>query len=194
MRAVLFDMDGVLVDSFATWLAVLHEVAAELGTPPVSEEQLRLAFGQGVDEDTRTFFPGTTPDQLRTLYDACFPQHVDRMVANPKALGVLRDLGARGIGRAVVTNTQTSLTEQILAGCGLRAEVDLISAAEPGVPEKPEPDMLLRACTALGVAPSEALMVGDTEYDELAARAAGTPFLHYDLRQGEDLEAAIRQG
>lgn len=193
MHAVLFDMDGVLVDSFDTWLAVLEAVAHDLDMTPVTEAQVRAAFGQGIDEDTRTFFPGTTPPQLRRLYDAHFPAHVHRMVANPQALGVLRELGERGIKRAVVTNTQTSLTEQILSGCGLRDEVDVISAAEPGVPEKPDPTMLLRACTALDVAPSDARMVGDTDYDAEAAAAAGIDFLHYDLRHGEDLAAALGQ-
>ncbi len=194
MRAVLFDMDGVLVDSFDTWLGVLHAVAAELGTEPVTDEQLRGAFGQGIEEDTRTFFPGSTPEQLRALYDASMPRYLDRMVANPQALDVLQGLGARGISRAIVTNTQTSLAERILLGCGLREEVDLVSAAEPGVPEKPDPAMLLKACEAFGVRPADALMVGDTDYDEQAAVAAGIPFLHYDLRAGEDLAAALGQG
>jgi HAD superfamily hydrolase (TIGR01549 family) len=116
------------------------------------------------------------------------------MVANPQALDVLRGLGARGIKRAVVTNTQTSLTEQILLTCGLREEVDIISAAEPGVPEKPDPTMLLKACEALGVDPADVRMVGDTDYDAQAAEAAGIDFLHYDLREGEDLAAALGQG
>ena len=191
-RAVLFDMDGVLVDSFAMWFHAMNEVAVELACPPITEGALRASFGQGVEEDLRTFYRGIAREALTAAYQRAVARNVRYMTANPHAAEALQTLARRGIGRAVVTNTQASAVPSVLDACGLRPHFDFVFGVTDDIREKPAPDLLLAACDALGVRPAEALMVGDSSYDAQAARAAGVPYLHYELRSGADLRAALR--
>ena len=124
---------------------------------------------------------------LIKAYDPTSPIVIDRMEPNPQARAALLSLRERGIKTAIVTNTPTSLAREVLGGCGIFDLIDFLSGMEPGVREKPHPDLLLRAMEALEVTTADCVMVGDTEYDELSAKAAGVPFAQYDLRSGEDL-------
>ncbi len=190
-KAVLFDMDGVLVDSFPMWLHTMNEVAAMLGCPPIPEDALRAAFGQGVEDDLRTFYAGCTRAQLEDAYAQTLPRHAHRIAVNPTAPAALEALAARGIPRAVVTNTQAGAVPGLLTQVGLASHFDAVLGITPAVAAKPAPDLLLAACAHLGVDAAEALMVGDSIYDRDAATAAGTPYLHYEVRRGDDLLAAL---
>jgi HAD superfamily hydrolase (TIGR01549 family) len=123
-------------------------------------------------------------EEIRRRYDAAMPRHLHRVRVGTGTEAVLARLGERGLGRAVVTNTQGSLAREVLRTTGLEAHVDVLVAAGEGCREKPHPDLLERALARLGRAPEEARMVGDTDYDEAAARAAGVAFLRFDVRAG----------
>jgi HAD superfamily hydrolase (TIGR01509 family) len=191
LRAVLFDLDGVLVDSFEVWLAVVNEVALRFAAPPLTRAGLERIFGQGIEEDARTLYPGRSVPEIRAAYDAAMPRHVHLVQANPEAAPALDRLGARGIGRAIVTNTQDTLAPRILQAADLAARVDAVQGMGRGLREKPHPDLLLAALEVLGVPARDALMVGDTTYDEEAARAAGVRFVRYDVRSGASLLATL---
>jgi phosphoglycolate phosphatase/AHBA synthesis associated protein len=192
VSAVLFDLDGVLVDSFEAWLATVNEVAVRFGGAPFPRERIRAIFGQGVEADAETLYPGHAPAEIRRAYDETLPRHVPAVAVNPEARSVLDRLGRRGVRRAIVTNTQQSLAERILEAKGLAAAVDVVSAMRAGVREKPHPDLLTTALASLRVPPGSALMVGDSRYDEEAAVAAGVRFLRYEISRGASLDAALR--
>ena len=191
MRAVLFDMDGVLVDSFWTWFHTMNEVAAAFACPAIPEDRFAAAYGQGIEEDLRVFYPGRSRDELTAAYARTLPRHAAHLRANPEARDVLTWLGARGIGRAVVTNAQVDAIPGMLAAVDLEGCFDVVSGSRPGLAEKPAPDLLLDALGRLGVAPGEALMVGDTAYDEAAAAAAGVAYRPYVLRSGASLSRSL---
>ena len=113
------------------------------------------------------------------------------MTVNPEARRTLEGLRAQGLKCAIVTNTQASLAGLVLETVGLAAHVDACVAVVAGLREKPAPDLLQRALYLLEVAPAQALMVGDTDYDAQAAQAAGTPFLRYEIRRGASLWSAL---
>lgn len=191
MRAVLFDMDGVLADSHDVWFHVMNDVARTLGRPAITEAQMEAAFGQGLAEDERVFYPGTSLEALTRLYEEAFPRHVAHMRANPEAQATLGDLRARGLGIGVVTNTPQGLAEEILRVLELLPLVDVTSGLRPGVQEKPAPDLVLDALTQLDVAAPDAVMLGDSVYDEQAATAAGVPFRLYQLKAGTSLRTFL---
>ena len=174
VRAVLFDMDGVLVDSFEAWLHLMNATALHLGCPPVGREQFRAVYGQPTEEDVRMFFPRHTVAEVETFYDSHFGDYTQHIEGNPDAPGVLAILRQMGLGVAVVTNTPSSLARRVLEGLGLAPDQLVGGSDVPAA--KPAPDMVLRACSLLGVAPAEALMVGDSIYDRQAAAAAGVRF------------------
>jgi HAD superfamily hydrolase (TIGR01509 family) len=190
-RAVLFDMDGVLVHSFEAWTHVVSAVAERFGQGPVSRQRVAEVWGQGLSADAENLYPGRTVDEIRRAYEETFPRHVDALVVNPEATLVLGRLAALGIRRGLVTNTQQSLADRIVDRKGLRASFEVVAGVVPGLREKPAPDLLLRALEGLGVPVAEALMVGDTRFDEEAARDAGIAFLRYDFAAGEALHPAL---
>ena len=174
IHAVLFDMDGVLVDSFEAWARLMNATAQHFSCPPVDRERFRSVYGQPTTEDIRAFFPGQTVESVENFYNQHFSDYVDHVQAAPGASDVVRTLQGKGIVTATVTNTINPLATHILQRLGI--ETGLVIGANDVPAPKPDPSMLLLACQRLGVAPSESLMVGDSRYDQAAAAAAGVRF------------------
>lgn len=177
MRAVLFDLDGVLVQSKEVWFHLMRGAAAHFGHPDIARPAFEATFGQGVDADVNTFFRGTAYADLDAYYDAHFMDHAAHFVADPGAPAVFEGLHAAGVKTCVVTNTSTPLAREILARVGLRPG-GLVGSSDVAR-AKPAPDMVLAGLEKTGVAAAEAVMVGDSPYDREAARAAGVRFLGY---------------
>lgn len=178
-EAVLFDLDGVLIDSRDAWFHVLQDATRALGHPPIPRDAFDASFGQGVEADAATFFPGTSVDALDAWLAAHFLDHARHVVVNVDAGPVLRALSQRGARTAVVTNTQSALARETLRAAGL--EPDLVIGAHDVKRGKPAPDMVLLACERLAVAPARAVLVGDSRFDREAARAAGVRFVGYGI-------------
>jgi len=177
LRAVLFDLDGVLIDSSDAWYHLLGAAARDLGHPPIHRADFDASFGQGVEADVAQFFPRSTPAELLAYFDAHFLDHAQHVLVNPEAAPVLQALAGRGIATAVVTNTGSALAKETVRGAGL--EPDAIVGATDVASPKPAPDMVTLACERLGVSPAEALLVGDSRFDAEAARAAGVRFVGF---------------
>ncbi len=178
-KAVLFDLDGVLVDSGEAWFSLLNATAREFSAPPITREQFRETWGQGVHADVAQFFPHCTLARIERFYNAHFIDHVPHVAVDPDALAVFAALAEAGLSTAVVTNTPAPAARHILTKAGL-APWEVIGGTDVPRP-KPAPDMVLLALRRLSVKPEEALMVGDTLYDREAAGAAGVAFVGYGI-------------
>ncbi|MFV1959935.1 MAG: HAD family hydrolase, partial [Planctomycetota bacterium] len=188
---LLIDLDGVLVDSLRAWHEVVNDTRRHLGFEPIDEARLLGLFGQGVEDDVHNLYPGHATGEVRRLYDESMVRHIPSIRVGPETLEVLDWLGTRGLGRAVVTNTQRSLATAILRHTGIDRVVDAVAAAGGRAREKPHPDLLHETLAVLGTPASEAIMVGDTDYDAGAARAAGVRYVHFDLRVSPSLREAL---
>ena len=184
VRALLFDLDGVLLRSEGAWYRVVNAAAQAFGCPPVDRPTFEAHFGQGVEADAARFFPGRTPAEVAAYYEAHFSAHLGHVKVEPGAVEILEALGARGVPVAVVTNTPPVLARQLVSHTGLPVPESRVFGAGGTLREKPAPDLLLAACDALGVPPGGTLMVGDSPYDAQAAVAAGIPFLWYGRPEG----------
>jgi len=178
LDAVLFDLDGVLIDSRDAWYHLLCAAAREFGHPQLPRGEFAVSFGQGVEADGAQFFPGTSTQALLDYFDAHFLDHACHVLVNPDAGPLLDALGDRGIRRAVVTNTATALARATIRRAALEPD-EIVGTSD--APEKPDPGMLLLACERLGVKPERALMVGDSRFDREAAAAAGIRFVGYGI-------------
>jgi phosphoglycolate phosphatase len=174
LKAVLFDLDGVLVQSYDSWFRLVSAAAQDLGYPVVTIESFAATWGQGVDEDVRHFFPRHSRTEVERYYAEHFGAHADSLQVQAGAKMVLDDLVRTHIGTAVVTNTPTDIARTVIRAANLQPQ--FIVGSTDVEHDKPAPDMLLLACRKLAVTPIEALMVGDSHYDERAARAAGIRF------------------
>jgi HAD superfamily hydrolase (TIGR01509 family) len=193
--AVLFDLDGVLIDSYDVWFSVMNAAARHFGYPPVTAEAFRESWGQGMEADRETFFPRHEVEELAAWYDAHFADHLEHLVVSPGVPALFARLHARGLPSAVVTNTPNPLARELVVRAGAR--VDAVVGANDVARAKPAPDMVLHACALLGVEPARALLVGDSRFDRDAARGAGVRFaglgIDGDLRleRLEQLEAHL---
>jgi len=185
VRAVLFDLDGVLIDSYEAWFRVVNAAARHFRKPDVARERFQQSWGQGTDADLKEFFPGCSLQEVEAFYEKHLLDFGNEIKIDPEAQKVLIDLRNMDILRGVITNTPTFLARDLLAWVGLIGLVDATVGPEPGLASKPAPDIVRHACDLLQVQPAEAIVVGDSAFDEKAAQAAKVPFVgfRYDTSQ-----------
>lgn len=194
-RAILFDLDGTLLDTLDDVTLLLGRALAMHGLPPAPASAVRARLGDGarslvartlgLDEHDVRVDPVLA--SYRSTYEA---DPTPRTRLMPHAEELLAWAGGRGIALAVCTNKPAAVAREVVARTMPR--VFAVVVGQGDTPRaKPAPDLLDLALGRLGVAPSEALMVGDAPQDVFAGRAAGTRTAA--LRNGYgDAEALLR--
>lgn len=180
---LLLDLDGTLVDSFADICDGVRKACEAIGVP-ATDDLLRFATRGVPLEDFYAHAVGAPFDAPAEA--ARFTRFVDAYRAHylpgcvnttvpypgvPETLAAIRAL-ARPPVIAVATTKRSETARRVLEGTGLAALIDVVCGSD-GLPPKPDPAVLRRAAAEAGVAVEAALMVGDTDRDVLAARAAG---------------------
>lgn len=182
IEAVVFDLDGTLIDSIPDITLALNVAIEQAGLRSVSEQDVRGMVGHGARELVRDAVAAAAGGQAVTrsldeiysdymvAYDAapCVKTRV-----YPGVVDVLHRLGRAGIALGVCTNKPQSTTDLILSALGLGQVFGSIVGGRDGVALKPAPDMLRSVVAALGASPSTSVMVGDSAADAGAAHAAG---------------------
>ena len=185
--AVLFDLDGVLVDSYPIWFPVLNATLEAFARPAVTEEEFRATWGQSVSADLERWFPGFTQEELEAAYARHFLIHTSAVRVMEGAADTLRAIRDHGLPVAVVTNSQRDVAEALLNSAGLADLIDTVVTGSDVSRPKPAPDMILKAVDRLGRLPGSVTMVGDSEFDRTAAAAAGCTFIKFDGGDLKDL-------
>jgi HAD superfamily hydrolase (TIGR01509 family) len=180
LRAVLFDMDGLLVDSEPLWFEAERSVMARLGGRWTEADQQHLVGGSLAHTVSyireRAARPPEPAEIGRWLLDAMAALVSERGVAlMPGAAELLSELAAAGIPRALVTSTHRRIAEAVLARTGLTFGVTV--CAEDVRRGKPDPEPYLRAAALLGAPPGECVVLEDSPRGIAAARAAGCPVI-----------------
>jgi 2-phosphoglycolate phosphatase len=176
VRAVVFDLDGTLLDSYAAIHESLNSVLRAFGRPEVTlgETRTRVGYGlealiagclgpQDVAEGVRLF---------RESYERAGPESSSLL---PGADDVTRTLAARGLPLAIASNKPAYFSRQLLSRLGIADRFAVITGPDDGFPPKPAPHMVLVALAKMGTKASESLFVGDMPIDVATARAAGMP-------------------
>lgn len=176
-RAVLFDMDGVLVKSEEVWFRVVEAAGVQFRGSPVTREEFFPTFGQGTVADIPVFGFKCTAVELDAFYVTEFLEHLDAMWVNPDAKPLLTSLRAQGFATALATNTVGPLAQKILARADLTGLFDALGTSDRVPHAKPAPDILQLALRELGLQSSDAVMIGDSKFDRMAANAAGIRFI-----------------
>jgi len=182
-RAVLFDLDGTLIDSAPDIAAAVNELLAIEQLPPLSVDAVRKMIGNGVPKLVeRTFIASgcALTDIELDLRVATMMKVYSRHLTNhttlmPGALEAVSGLAAMGIKTAVVSNKPHSFTMQILIHFDFSPHLAAVQGAAPELLSKPAPDMLNAVMERLGISASQALFVGDSAVDSDAAKAALMP-------------------
>ncbi len=190
IKAVVFDLDGTLIDSAEDLCTALNRLLAEEALRPLALSEVVPMIGDGagrlVERGVLAAGGHVAKDALPVLtrrFLAHYEPHAaERTRPVPGAAEALAELAAKGLSLAICTNKPEQATRAILAALDLERHFAAVIGGDsvPGRP-KPDPAMVLAATGRLGAAPHEAVMVGDARNDVLAARAAGLPVL---LRRG----------
>lgn len=176
IEAVLWDLDGVLVDTallhYEAWRQFLNELGRSL-----SEEEFRRTFGLRNDLILREILGDVPAEELRRLSErkeALFRQHAAGQITPlPGAVELVRRSRERGRRTALVTSTPRANIDFVLEQVGLTGAFDTIVTAEDVSRGKPDPEGFLLAARRLGVPPERCLVIEDAPGGIEGARRAG---------------------
>lgn len=185
VRAVLFDMDGVLVFSEDAWFSVFNETLTHFGHAAVSRAEFDAIYGNGAAADRDAYMPERAVAEIDAAYARLFEEHLSEIRPNAAAPAVLAELRRRGIRTSVATNTTAPLARRVLALHGLLPLLDSTASADEAGAGKPDPAVVRLAAERVGVPLVECLFVGDSRFDAAAGAAAPVSFV--GLRHGEGM-------
>ncbi len=176
IRAVVFDMDGVLIDSEPVWSQVRAEMAAGHGRT-WTEEMHRACMGRGTVEwaeilRDRLGLPMTLEQIIDETRERMLTAYRRRLPLLPGAVESVRRM-ADGFAVALASGSMTALIEHVLAATGLDRVIPIVVFGDTIPRGKPEPDIYLEAARRLGVPPAECAGVEDSRNGLRALRAAG---------------------
>lgn len=177
VRAVLWDLDGTLTDSVRLVVDTMNAVISRHGGPLMPYDQLGAMTGLPLDAMFRLAWPDIADEHV-ARYRAEYREIYDE-VAIPAtklyrgARATLRAFHRAGLLQATVTGKRAADCERILRGLGLRRDIDVYLGGDSAARPKPAPDLAALAMQRLGVAPAEAVVVGDSMADIAMGRAAG---------------------
>jgi phosphoglycolate phosphatase len=179
-RALLFDLDGTLIDSAPDLAGAINELRARRGLEPCAYERLRPMVGRGARGMVGAAFglgPGEPGfDALRDEFLELYAARSLRLTRVFDAMQpVLQAIEARGLRWGIVTNKAERLTRPIVAGLALERRAAAVVSGDSTPHSKPHPGPLLEAARQLDLAPSECAYIGDDLRDVQAGRAAGMP-------------------
>lgn len=191
IKAVLFDLDGTLLDSAPDLVATLNHLRAGLGLAAMPVEDLRHFVSRGT---TGLIKAGMPPCDNETLeaWQVAFTDHFqeNNFINSRPFEGVgllLSELADRDIPWGIVTNKVESLSTPILEKAGWLALASTVICGDAVSHGKPHPEPVLAACSEIGMDPANVLMVGDDLRDVEAGRRAGcsTAFVLYGYADQE---------
>ena len=175
--AVLFDLDGTLLDTAPDMAAALNALLAEEGGPQIPFAQVRSHVSHGGTALVRLGFPEARDaefERLRSRLLKLYRAEIPRDTRLFDGLdGVLGELERLHVPWGVVTNKPGWLTEPLLAALGLATRAGCVVSGDTVAERKPHPLPLLHAARLMGLEPLRCLYIGDAERDVRAAKAAG---------------------
>lgn len=191
--AVIFDLDGTLLDTLDDLRDALNYTLHAFGYPQRTLDEVRRFVGNGIPNLIER---ATSPDApIQEMLDVFLPYYqrhnMDKTRPYAGVSEMLDRLKEQGRLMAIVTNKVHAASQAL---CGrFFPQVDVVVGSQPGLPNKPAPDMVRAAMERLGVGPEETVYVGDSEVDLATARNTGLDCVcvTWGFRDREELE---RQG
>ena len=199
IRAILFDLDGTLLDTVLDLHAAADAMLADLERPAVSVEAIRSYVGRGIPNLVKRVLAGDReaaddprppPSEALTSFRTHYARfNGQRAVPFPGVMEGLNAFRSAGLPMGVVTNKAHAFTVPLLDRTGLAPYLSVTVSGDTLPRSKPDPMPLIWACGKLGVSPAETLMIGDSVNDFTAARAAGCPvfLVPYGYNEGRDV-------
>ncbi len=175
-RAVIFDLDGTLVDGYAGILESLNPVLLRFRHGELTLAECRRLVGRGLPALMEGLLgPGNASEAVRLFRESYRETGPRGTFPLPGAENLLADLFRAGVPAAVASNKPVDFCRLLLADLGLLRYLVAVEAPGEGMPQKPDPAMVHALLPRLGSDPRSTLFVGDMPIDVATARAAGLP-------------------
>ena len=195
-KAVLFDMDGTVLDTLDDLADSVNRSLREFDLPEVSRFQVGQSLGNGAKYLIRHCLPEGSDEalceQVLSFYKPWYDAHC-RIKTKPYdgILQLMEALRADGIHQAIISNKPDSAVQE-LAEAFFSGLMDVVIGESPAVKRKPSPDTVLAAASQMGLMASDCVYIGDTEVDLETARNAGMDCIpvSWGFRTEEQLCAA----
>ncbi len=167
--AILFDMDGVLVDSLDSWWMALNSALQRFKHKEITREEFITTFwGHDLKDNLKRL---QLNPKVASFCNVTYGNHIDYIRIYPDTEETLEQLSP--YQKAIITNTPTDCTRQILKKFNIGQYFKEIITSDDVEKAKPDPEIVFTACARLSVNPKTVVLVGDTESDVKAGRAAG---------------------
>ncbi|MBR4474373.1 MAG: HAD-IA family hydrolase [Oscillospiraceae bacterium] len=176
-KAVLFDMDGTVLDTLDDLVDSVNRSLAEFSLPPVDSSVVRRNLGNGAAFLIAHCVPPRTEEDLCTrvleFYKPWYDAHC-KIHTRPYdgILPLMQKLRAHGLRLAVISNKPDTAVQE-LAAVFFPGMLDVVVGESPGIRRKPSPDTVLEAISRMGLAVEDCVYIGDSEVDIETARSAG---------------------
>lgn len=180
MQAVLFDLDGTLLDSARDFIAILQQMRAEQDLPPMAERLIQQKVSAGAAAMVSLALE-TGPGQpnFDTLKNDFLQRYAQQPCVHSRLFDGLPELlellELNGIAWGIATNKPEHFARPIVQALQLEQRAAVLVCPEQVSQPKPAPDMLLLACQQLSIEPQQAIYLGDDLRDIQAAQSAGMP-------------------
>jgi len=177
LRAVLFDLDGTLLDTAPDMIGALNSLRAENQLDLMSDAAARPSVSHGSARLVQIAFPDAAPDRFAALQRRFLELYGATLSARTRLFAgmdaVLAELAQRELKVGVVTNKPARLTDALLEALGLTSKFACVISGDTLSERKPHPMPMLHAAKLAGAEPGACLYVGDAQRDVQAAHAAG---------------------
>lgn len=194
MKAILFDLDGTLLNTVPDIMDCCNKVLAEFSLPLLSEEQTRRFVGNGAKKlvERMLFARQELFAPVYERYVALFPSFTGRTTLYPGERETLLALKERGLRLAIVTNKPHTATMRVYDALLKEFDFDVVQGYDGRFPLKPDPALSEDVIRRLGVSKKDCLFVGDGETDVQTALRLGIPCASvlWGFRSREELKNA----
>lgn len=205
VRGVIVDLDGTMVDTLGDFEAALNRMLAELDLPPVSRALVERTVGKGSEHLIRSVLEHQLAlPQVNALMEPAWRIYQHHYLeingafsdVYPGVLAALQQWQESGLQLACLTNKPLDFARPLLKAKGLDVFFAQVFGGDSFERKKPDPLPLHKTCEALGTLAAQTLMVGDSENDGLAARAAGCPvvLVSYGYNHGRPIREVDADG
>ncbi len=184
-KAVVFDLDGTLVDSAADIARAINAGFEVMGTPPFTAHDVHRLVGEGavvaINRAAAAAGVALSDEKRALVMERFFAKYAEVSAEGnglyPGARELLTALRARGVKTALCTNKAEPVAKIAAKALGISDLLDVIVGARDDRPRKPFPDMIHACIDPVGVSVRDAVMIGDSKADLGAARSAGVPII-----------------
>jgi len=168
-KAILFDMDGVLVDSLDSWWLSLNTALEAYNQKKISRDEfIEKYWGHDLYDNIKKM---NLPLEVARFCNNVYGKNIDKITIYKETKPTLEKLVK--YKKAIITNTPKDCTVQILKKFSIEKFFDFIITSDDVITAKPNPEIVLKACKLLKVEPKDVVLVGDTDSDVKAGKAAG---------------------